>query len=109
MHVLLDESVPRKLGGELVGHDVRTVAQLGWSGTKNGELLRRAAADGFRVLVTADQNLEYQQDVSEVQLAVIVLVAKSNRLAHLAPLVPRLLLELDNLKSGAVVRLALPA
>jgi hypothetical protein len=104
VRVLLDESVPRKLARELVGHEVRTVAQLGWSGTKNGELLRGAGASGYQVLVTADQNLEYQQNLSKLAIGIVVLVAKSNRLIHLKPLVPQVLRELETIRPGAVVR-----
>jgi len=104
VRVLLDESVPRKLARDLVGHDVRTVVELGWAGTQNGELLRRAAAEGFRVLVTTDQNLEYQQNLSRVELAVFVLLAKSNRLAHLRPLISQLLWEIERMRVGSVVR-----
>ncbi len=60
MRVLLDESIPRRFGFLLTGHYVRTVQHCGWSGLKNGELLRVAQAD-FDVLVTADQNMQYQQ------------------------------------------------
>lgn len=61
MRVLLDECVPRALGKELVGHDVRTVTEAGWEGMKNGELLQLAAGL-FDVLLTVDRNLEYQQN-----------------------------------------------
>ena len=60
MRVLLDECVPRALRNDLPGHEVKTVAELGWAGVRNGELLRRAAA-AFDVLITVDRNLEYQQ------------------------------------------------
>jgi predicted nuclease of predicted toxin-antitoxin system len=61
MRVLLDECVPRALRDELPGHEVRTVAEYGWAGVKNGELLR-LAANSFDVLLTVDRNLEYQQN-----------------------------------------------
>jgi len=64
VRVLLDEQLPRRLARELTGHQVRTVHQQGWAGLKNGELLRRAAREGFEVFVTADQNLEFQQNLS---------------------------------------------
>jgi Domain of unknown function (DUF5615) len=60
MRILLDESLPRRLKGELLGHDVSTVVECGWSGVKNGKLLT-LAADNFDVFVTADQNLQNQQ------------------------------------------------
>jgi hypothetical protein len=63
MKVLLDDNLPHLLRLELPGHDVYTVAYMNWSGVQNGELLRRAAADGFDVLVTNDRGLEYQQNV----------------------------------------------
>jgi hypothetical protein len=60
MRVLLDECVPRALRNDIPGHEVRTVADIGWAGVKNGELLRLAAAE-FDLLITVDRNLEYQQ------------------------------------------------
>ena len=90
MRVLLDESLPRPLARLLVGHAVRTVGQAGWSSVTNGVLLRLASAD-FDVLLTADQNLEFQQSLDALPLAVMVLVADSNRLESLEPLVPRIL------------------
>ncbi len=65
MRVLLDEQLPRHLARELRGHDVSTVQQEGWAGLKNGELLRRAADAVFDVFVTADRNLEFQQNLSQ--------------------------------------------
>ena len=62
MRIQLDESLPRRLRGELSGHSVSTVTQRGWSGVENGELLR-VAADDFDVFLTADQNIEYQQSL----------------------------------------------
>ncbi|HEX3952740.1 MAG TPA: DUF5615 family PIN-like protein [Stellaceae bacterium] len=52
MRILLDEQLPRQLTREIPDHQVRTVQQCGWAGLRNGELLRRAAADGFDVLVS---------------------------------------------------------
>jgi predicted nuclease of predicted toxin-antitoxin system len=63
MRILLDEQLPRQLAREFHGHDVLTVQQRGWVGLGNGELLQRAAADGFEVFVTADQNLQFQQNL----------------------------------------------
>ena len=54
--VLLDENLPRQLKRELTGCEVRTVAELGWAGIKNGKLLRLAESE-FDLFVTADQNL----------------------------------------------------
>ena len=78
MRLLLDESLPRPLGDLLVGHDVRTVTQMGWTSLGNGELLRQAAT-AFDALLTADQNIEFQQNLKILPIAVVVLVADSNR------------------------------
>jgi predicted nuclease of predicted toxin-antitoxin system len=56
MHILLDESLPRRLRSAFPGHEVATVAEAGWSGLSNGELLQ-LAAERFDLFVTADQNL----------------------------------------------------
>ena len=87
MRILLDESLPRRLRSTLPGHSVSTVTQRGWSGTENGELLRIAAQE-FDVFLTADQNLEYQQNLQALPLAVIVLVARDNTFETLRSLIP---------------------
>lgn len=103
MRVLLDESLPRPLGRLLADHVVRTVAEEGWAGVENGELLR-AAAKRFDVVLTADQNLEFQQNPTTLPIAVIVLVAESNRLESLEPLVPLVLEAFTTLQPKKLVR-----
>jgi predicted nuclease of predicted toxin-antitoxin system len=100
VRVLLDECLPRRLKRELVGHDARTAPEMGWTSKRNGELLALAAA-AFDVFLTADRNLSYQQDVSAFKIAVIVLVAQSNRIDDLRPLAPRVLEVLTTAKRGA--------
>jgi hypothetical protein len=106
VRVLLDEQIPRQRAAELTGHDVATVQQQGWAGVTNGELLRRAAAQGFDVLLTADQNLEFQQNLSRAGLGVLVVVAPSNALEDLLPLVPGILAALPKTAPGGVIRIA---
>jgi hypothetical protein len=101
VRVLLDECLPRRLKRELTGHEVRTAPEMGWASKKNGELLALAAAD-FDVFLTADRNLSYQQHVSAFDIAVIVLVAASNRLDDLRPLTPRVLEVIVSAQRGAV-------
>lgn len=96
MRILLDEDLPRRLGELLVGHEVGTVQRSGWSGTRNGKLLTLAAAR-FDVFLTMDGNLEYQQNLSTLPVAVLVVEAASNRLEHLVPLVPNILRALNHL------------
>jgi PIN like domain len=89
MRILLDECVPRPLRHELPGHDVRTVPEMGWAGKKNGELLQLMAQQAFEVFLTVDQNLRFQQNLSGAGVGIIVLVAPTNRLADLVPLMSR--------------------
>jgi len=77
VRVLLDEELPRHLARELIGHHVRAVQEEGWSGLKNGDLLQRAADGGFEVFVTADQNLEFQQNLARSRLGVVVLTSST--------------------------------
>lgn len=104
MKVLLDECVPRKLSRELVEHDVLTVTELGWSGTKNGKLLALAEAE-FDVFLTVDQNLKYQQNLKDSKIAIILLVARNNRLKTLLPLMLEARKVLENIKAGDFIRL----
>jgi hypothetical protein len=103
MRILLDESPPTELRDELPQHAVRSVQEMGWTALKNGELLRRAV-EQFDVFVTADQNLQYQQNLQVLPIAVAVLVAKSNRMQSLKPLVPQLLLAIASLEPRTLVR-----
>jgi hypothetical protein len=103
MRVLLDECVPRPLRTELPGHEVKTVAEAGWAGVKNGALLQLAAI-GFDVLLTVDRNLEYQQNFAGVTIAVLVIEAPSNDVEVLRPLMPKVRAELPNVKPGTVTR-----
>ena len=103
MRVLLDESLPEPLAGLLTGHAVRTVAGMKWKRLANGELLRRAAAD-FDVVLTADQNIEFQQNLNTLPVAVVVLAAPSNRLESLEPLTPEVLRVLQSIQPRTLVR-----
>ena len=89
MRILLDECLPKKLKRELVGHTVFTVQEKRWNGLKNGQLLRRAARE-FDVWVTADQSIEYQQNLDHFNIAVVVLIAQRNELETLLPLMEQL-------------------
>lgn len=101
MKVFLDECVDWRLARDLVAHDVKTAHQMGWAAIKNGELLA-LVSQHFDAFVTVDQNLPFQQNVSSQGVAVLVLCAKTNRLADLRPLVPKLLAALDLARPGVV-------
>ena len=103
MRILLDECMPRPLKRALPGHDIRTVRELGWSGKWNGELLALMTQAGIEVLLTVDQNLRHQQNLAAAGVAVVVMVAVSNRPRHLAPLVPAVEAALVSIQPGDVV------
>ena len=103
MRILLDECVPRPLRHAFARHDVRTTGEEGWAGKKNGELLVLMAGAGFEVLLTVDQNLRYQQNRAASGVAVVVMVAPTNRLADLVPLVPKVEVALRNIQPGDIV------
>ena len=88
MRILLDECVPRPLKRQLTDYEVQTVVEMGWSGKKNGELLQLMLQESFTILLTTDQNLRYQQNLQQAGVAIVVLVALSNRLPDLVPLIP---------------------
>lgn len=103
MRILLDESLPRRLRRTFVGHDAVTVVEAGWSGVENGELLRLAATR-FDLFVTADQNLQYQQNLSALPITVAVLVAPNNRVESLRGPAADLLSRIDSLSPRSLVR-----
>jgi hypothetical protein len=100
MRVLLDECVDWRLSRFIIGHDVKTARQMGWSAISNGHLLSLAAQQ-FDVLVTLDQNLAFQQNLAAFNIAVIVLRARSNRLRALHSLIPDLLTAIPTATPGA--------
>jgi uncharacterized protein DUF5615 len=101
VRVLLDECVDWRLGRELFPHEVKTARQMGWTTLENGELLALASAQ-FDVFVTVDRNLSFQQDLVSFSIAVVVLRARTNRLADLRPLAPSLLSAIETTRPGAV-------
>lgn len=73
MRVLFDKNVPYPLRRYLSEHLVRVAEDLGWGQLNNGDLLNRAEAGGIELMVTADQNIRYQQNLSERKIALVVL------------------------------------
>ncbi|MBC8165088.1 MAG: DUF5615 family PIN-like protein [Bryobacteraceae bacterium] len=102
MRILLDECIPRRLKRHLVGHECRTVPEPGWSGKKNGELLRLAKGE-YDVFLTLDKGLEYQQNLSDRSIGIVVVGAVSNRIEDLIEQVPECLAVLDTIEAGQVL------
>jgi hypothetical protein len=99
--VLLDECVDWRLARDIVGHDVKTARQMGWTTIKNGELLALAGGR-FEAFVTVDRNLSFQQNLVSYPIAVIVRRAKTNRLADLKPMAPKLIAAIESARPGVI-------
>lgn len=105
--VLFDEDVPRPLRRELPGFEIQTVVEAGWSGVRNGTLLRLAEAS-FDVFLTADRNLPYQQNLGTLRMGVVVLAVRSTRLADLRPLATAIREAIEAVPSGGLLLVSPP-
>jgi len=105
MRVLLDECVPKRLRRELPGHEVVTVVEMGWSGIKNGELLA-LAAEQFECFLTVDANIEKQQHLPAIPVAIVLVRAVSNDPVTLAALAPAIVEALASIKPRTFVTVA---
>lgn len=103
MRVLLDESLPVELADELTGINVITVRAQKWLRLRNGVLLRAAVDAGFSVILTADQDLPYQQNLPKIGIAAVIVVGVRNRMEELRPLIPKIEKALKVAKRGEVV------
>ena len=101
--MLLDECLPRKLKREFVGHEVFTIDEADFKGLKNGEPIQSAGKAGFEILVSADKNIEHQQNKMSLPLAILVLSAQSNRIESLLPLMEEALETLKAIKTGEII------
>jgi hypothetical protein len=88
MRILIDHCVDWRLSRSLPAHFARSAKEMGWDELSNGELPAEAAKE-FDLLLTVDQNIKYQHNPACLPIAIVVLVAKTNRLADLIPLMPR--------------------
>ena len=104
MRILLDECVDQRLRLLFTTHDCQTAGYAGLSGLKNGALLDAAEGAGFNVRVTTDQAIPHQQSLAKRQISILILCARTNRLAELSALVPAAIVALDGLVPGQVIR-----
>ena len=102
MRILLDECVPKPLKREFYNFNIQTVR----SGTKNGALLKLMLKEGFTVLLTSDQNIKNEQNLKQAGIAVIVMIAKTNRLADLILLKSKIIKTLSTIKPGELVEVS---
>jgi len=106
MKLLFDQGTPAPLRRHLPNHVVETAYEKGWSNISNGELLRLAEAEGFDALITTDQNLRYQQNLTGRKIAIAVLLTTSwPRIRNHAATVVQII---DNLQPGGYTEILIP-
>ena len=97
MKILLDNNVNFRFGRLLFGHDVTHVQDIGWEKLQNGKLLTQAESENFPILVTADKQMQHQQNMTGRTISIIILGSRKITLAGIVPLAPQVL---DILNSG---------
>jgi predicted nuclease of predicted toxin-antitoxin system len=102
MRLLIDECIDERLRNLFPGHDCQTARYAKLAGLKNGELLSAAEAAGFDVLVTVDQSIPDQQNLKGRTIALMILIAPTNRLRELRALIPTALTTLSAIRPGEV-------
>lgn len=101
MRLLLDESVNWRLLRYLPSHDTQTTKQMGWDGKQNGELLELARTE-FDALITRDQGIPHEHNLTGADVAVLVLYPRSNSIGDLKPLAPIILEAANSTPRGEV-------
>ena len=105
MKVLLDECIPRKFKRSLSGHECRTVPEAGFAGKTNGEMISLAERSGFEVLLTVDKGLAHEPNMAGRKIAIIIVRAKSKRLADLLPHADACSAYISRARHGQIVRI----
>jgi len=105
MRLLIDECIDERLRLLFPGHEVETARFANHAGLKNGRLLETAEEAGFDVLITADQNIPDQQNLSGRKIALVILCGPTNRLRDLALLVPEAVSAIASIGRGETVRI----
>jgi len=101
MKILLDECIDHRFSFELAEHDVKTVSFMEWNALQNGALLKQAEQE-FEIFVTVDVNIRFQQNLANIDLAVIILRPIRNKLRFLIDLTPQIKDVLITINSGDV-------
>ncbi|MGA2136628.1 MAG: DUF5615 family PIN-like protein [Bryobacteraceae bacterium] len=104
MKLLIDECVDERLRLLFPGHECHTARFANLAGLKNGRLLEAAEAAGFDVLITVDQNIPDQQNLTQRSIALVILCGRTNRLRDLEILVPAAISAVDSIRAGDVVK-----
>jgi len=105
MRLLIDECIDERLRLVFPGHDCQTVRFANLVGLKNGDLLDAAEAASFDVLITVDQDIPDQQNLTGRKISLVILCGPTNRLRDLRVLVPAAVSALGSIGRGDVVRI----
>jgi len=89
MKILLDECIPVRLKKLLPDFKVYTVTEMGWTSFKNGKLMKISIESGFDIMITVDENLQYQQNIKEYDISIVVFEVLYNRFQDFIPLIPK--------------------
>ncbi len=102
MKIIIDECVPSIVKRGLPDHAIVSVQDMGWAGVKNGQLLKLVSAD-FDVFITSDKNLRHQQNLSAIELAIVLL--PSNQVPVVKALLPQIVNSLTAIEPGDFVEI----
>ena len=105
MRILIDECIDERFRNSLPEHDCQTARYAGLAGLKNGELLIAAETAKFDIFLTVDQGIEYQQNLTGRNIAIIIFRTKSNRLKDLLSHVPACRAYIESIQPGQIVRI----
>lgn len=103
MLILFDNNVDWRFSKLLTGHDVKATYTMGWAEFQNGKLLRAAEDSGFPVLITADKQMQHQQNMFGRTICVIVLNSVLTDFPGISPLAGKVLAELENVRPGTLI------
>jgi hypothetical protein len=106
MRILFDHGTPSGLGRSLAGHEVTEAIERGWERISNGELLTRAEAAGFELLLTTDKKIRYQQNLKGRKIVIVVLGNSAWRIARLH--VDRIAVAVNNAIPGSYAEVEIP-
>jgi len=105
MKILLDECVTKKAKPLFFEHEVYTVAEMGFSGLKNGELLAEMENSGFDILITIDKNIDFQQSIGNRNLTVVIFNAVKSNLRYIQELIPKFKSQINTFEKGKTYRI----
>ena len=106
MRILFDHGTPSGIAPSLAGHEVTEAIELGWDRISNGELLTQAEAAGFDLLLTTDKNIQYQQNLKERQIAIVVLRNSAWRIVRVY--LDRIVAVVDKTTPGSYAEVDIP-